>query len=246
MLLWKSHKKDCITIRPYLKWHIQWALLHPICMFMFLHFCIVTASQRPLISPSVNSADAEGLTERRERTAPSVVEMRSVWGKQANKQAGLIGAGLMTASSTAPHLTDSIRYTDDGALRAAGLLSCCLHFAHPLPDTCSEKALSLIRVLELFFSGLFGCVCVCVFSLGCPLFIFCEYWAVGSRWSLFSRKSEQEWTDYAASLVNTRNGYNWTKVANPGSFLDSIFAVLMAKHLPNLGLTHLQVGALSR
>lgn len=98
----------------------------------------------------------------------------------------------------------------------------------------------------VFFGFVWVCVCVCVFSLGCPLFIFCEYWAVGSRWSLFSRKSEQEWTDYAASLVNTRNGCNWTKVANPGSFLDSIFAVLMAKHLPNLGLTHLQVGALSR
>lgn len=119
------------------------------------------------------------------------------------RRAGVDGrAGLTTASPSAahrlaPHLTDSIRRTDDGA----GLSSscCCHHFARPHVFSVIISCFCFLLLL-LLFSGS-GC------SFISFLFFFflnrTKRWAVGSWCSLFlfSRIHEQqEWTG-AASLV---------------------------------------------
>lgn len=95
----------------------------------------------------------------------------------------------------APHLTDSIRCTDDGALCAAGSSSRCHHFACPPPGTCSAQA-ALISPPLFVFAGDF-CVFCCFFSSSrssvgrCVSRLLCwgGGWCVGggfgSRWSLF-------------------------------------------------------------
>lgn len=118
--------------------------------------------------------------------------------------------------SVAPHLTDSIGRTDDGALRAAGL-PCCHHFARPLPDTCSTNA--VIIWLELFLPEL-SFLRLITQRMGCSLFIYCDCWGrievvfvflekrAGVDWCCVAGK-HQKWVSLTPRLPIA--GRSWTR-----------------------------------
>lgn len=137
----------------------------------------------------------------------------------------------MTASSTAaaarslaPHLTDSIRRTADGAHRAAGLFR-CHHFVRPLADSCSPYAVVAPSVLRVS--------CLLSFApaslLDRTLAFFVLMWGRIQGGLCFPDKANRSGQMLRRGWA-TRNGCHWSKSVDRGSLLEQFYVVLMRKH----------------